>query len=73
MRGDQYAIALALLDQGKVVLGVLGCPNLPLASIQNTNQNVEQIGCLFSAIVGKGALVQSLDEGSSPTKVYHLF
>ncbi|KAF3334144.1 3'(2'),5'-bisphosphate nucleotidase [Carex littledalei] len=69
VRGDQYAIALALLDQGKVVLGVLGCPNLPLASIQNTNQNVEQIGCLFSAIVGKGALVQSLDEGSSPTKI----
>jgi 3'(2'), 5'-bisphosphate nucleotidase len=28
LRGDQYAIALALIDHGKVVLGVLGCPNL---------------------------------------------
>ncbi len=28
MRGDQYAIALALVDRGRVVLGVLGCPNL---------------------------------------------
>jgi 3'(2'), 5'-bisphosphate nucleotidase len=28
LRGDQYAIALALIEQGEVVLGVLGCPNL---------------------------------------------
>ncbi|XP_031266766.1 PAP-specific phosphatase HAL2-like [Pistacia vera] len=30
VRGDQYAIALALIEDGKVVLGVLGCPNYPL-------------------------------------------
>lgn len=29
LRGDQYAIALALIEAGEVVLGVLGCPNLP--------------------------------------------
>lgn len=29
LRGDQYAIALALIEHGEVVLGVLGCPNLP--------------------------------------------
>jgi 3'(2'), 5'-bisphosphate nucleotidase len=29
LRGDQYAIALALIEDGAVVLGVLGCPNLP--------------------------------------------
>ncbi len=29
LRGDQYAIALALIDDGEVVVGVLGCPNLP--------------------------------------------
>lgn len=29
LRGDQYAIALGLIDDGEVVLGVLGCPNLP--------------------------------------------
>ena len=28
LRGDQYAIALALIEHGEVVLGVLGCPNL---------------------------------------------
>ncbi len=29
LRGDQYAIALGLIEAGQVVLGVLGCPNLP--------------------------------------------
>jgi 3'(2'), 5'-bisphosphate nucleotidase len=29
LRGDQYAIALALIERGEIRLGVLGCPNLP--------------------------------------------
>ena len=29
VRGDQYAVALALLQDGAVVAGVLGCPNMP--------------------------------------------
>ncbi|KAF7144923.1 hypothetical protein RHSIM_Rhsim04G0170200 [Rhododendron simsii] len=32
-KGDQYAVAVPLLDEGKVVLGVLACPNLPLLPI----------------------------------------
>lgn len=30
VRGDQYAVALALVDDGEVGLGVLGCPNFPM-------------------------------------------
>ena len=30
IRGDQYAVALALLEDGKVIIGVLGCPNYPM-------------------------------------------
>lgn len=30
VRGDQYAIALALVEKGEPVLGVLGCPNYPI-------------------------------------------
>ncbi|GBG60096.1 hypothetical protein CBR_g427 [Chara braunii] len=30
VRGDQYAIALAMIEDGEVKLGVLGCPNLPM-------------------------------------------
>ncbi|KAJ6724420.1 PHOSPHATASE [Salix viminalis] len=29
VRGDQYAVALALIEEGKIVIGVLGCPNYP--------------------------------------------
>ncbi|KAM5577802.1 SAL1 phosphatase [Rosa sericea] len=71
LRGDQYAIALALLDEGKVVLGVLACPNLPLASISGDNQHSshDKIGCLFFAKLGAGTYMQPLD-GSSPLKVH---
>jgi HAL2 family 3'(2'),5'-bisphosphate nucleotidase len=29
LRGEQYAVALALLDEGEVKVGALACPNLP--------------------------------------------
>ncbi|TKY59683.1 SAL1 phosphatase [Spatholobus suberectus] len=71
VRGDQYAIALALLHEGKVVLGVLACPNLPLASIgcnqQHSSSN--EVGCLFFAKVGDGAYMQALG-GSTQTRVH---
>ena len=56
LRGEQYAVALALIEDGEVVLGVLGCPNL---SLDLENPESEQ-GCIFSAIKGQGASVQSL-------------
>lgn len=71
LRGDQYAIALALLDQGKVVLGVLACPNLPVGPIRSQTQDSSsnQVGCLISAVLNSGTYMQSL-EGSSPVKVH---
>ncbi|KAL9271771.1 3'(2'),5'-bisphosphate nucleotidase 1-like protein [Drosera capensis] len=70
VRGDQYAIALALLDEGKVVLGVLACPNLPLSRIgvENTKSSNAEVGCLFYAVVGIGTYMQPL-HGSSLLKV----
>ena len=70
VRGDQYAIALALLDEGKVVLGVLACPNLPLASIGSNQQlsSSNEVGCLFFAKVGDGTYMQALG-GSTQTRV----
>ena len=55
LRGDQYAVALALVVDGAVVAGVLGCPNLPAV------QQVADHGSLFSAVRGSGALSHSLD------------
>ncbi|KAL3345377.1 hypothetical protein AABB24_024377 [Solanum stoloniferum] len=39
VRGDQYAIALALIEDGEPVLGVLGCPNYPIKKEWLSYQN----------------------------------
>jgi 3'(2'), 5'-bisphosphate nucleotidase len=65
LRGEQYAIALGLVEQGRVVLGVLGCPNLAGPD--------GQPGCLLTAIRGGGAEARPLDatgrSGAVPIRV----
>lgn len=46
LRGEHYAVALGLVEDGRVVAGVLGCPNLPLG---------DERGALFAASQGNGA------------------
>jgi len=57
LRGEQYAIALALIQEGEVLLSVLGCPNLPVDAARPD----EQKGCLFMAVKGRGACIRALD------------
>jgi len=54
LRGGQYTVALAMIRDGKVVLGVLGCPALALDGTT---------GALFWAQEGQGAFVRPLDKG----------
>lgn len=61
LRGDQFAVCLALIEDGKVVLGVIGCPNLPEKIISNENQSGIK-GGLFSAVTGVGAYYSPLFE-----------
>jgi 3'(2'), 5'-bisphosphate nucleotidase len=66
LRNDQYAVALALIEEGEVVLGVLGCPNLPL----NMDQPEGLRGSLFIAVRGEGAYTLPLDGGEeTPIRV----
>ncbi|KAL8637798.1 MAG: hypothetical protein Q9228_004971, partial [Teloschistes exilis] len=64
LRGGQYAVCLALIVDGDVKVGVLGCPNLPVsdtasisADVGTTNNEEEKghTGVLFSATNGSGA------------------
>jgi 3'(2'), 5'-bisphosphate nucleotidase len=68
LRGEQYAIALGLIEGGRVVLGVLGCPNLVGPD--------GQPGCLLSAARGEGAQARPLsasgDAGATPIRVSDL-
>lgn len=59
LRGDQFAVCLALVEDGKVVLGVIGCPNLAENIVSNDEQTGEK-GGLFSAIQGVGAFYTPL-------------
>jgi 3'(2'), 5'-bisphosphate nucleotidase len=58
LRGGQYAVALALVEEGEVILGVLGCPNLPL----DVRETDGRRGCLFVAVQGEGATMRGLND-----------
>jgi 3'(2'), 5'-bisphosphate nucleotidase len=47
LRGEQYAVALGLIEEGEVRVGLLGCPNLP--------DGAGGRGALFAAVRGEGA------------------
>jgi 3'(2'), 5'-bisphosphate nucleotidase len=56
LRGEQYAVSLALIVDGLIRVSILGCPNLPAADPWD-----RQTGCLFSAVRGEGARVRLMD------------
>lgn len=56
LRGGQYAVCLALLEDGEPVLGVMGTPNLPLDYKNSSSEK----GVLFVTTKGAGAFQVSL-------------
>lgn len=63
INGRQYAIALALMEEGEVTGGVLGCPNMPSDKIPRgaTEIPTASPGCMFVAYKGCGTMVSALD------------
>ncbi|EPS94454.1 hypothetical protein FOMPIDRAFT_1033350 [Fomitopsis schrenkii] len=51
LRGEQYAVCLALIVDARVELGIIGCPNLPADPAQPAGER----GALFVATRGHGA------------------
>ncbi len=67
LRGDQYAVALALVVSGEVQVGVLGCPNLvyrdqPGQEKRKTFTDTQGPGSLVVAVRGQGSWVTSLTQ-----------
>ncbi|MEZ6063431.1 MAG: 3'(2'),5'-bisphosphate nucleotidase [Planctomycetaceae bacterium] len=58
LRKDQYAISLSLVVDGKIQVGVLGCPNMPLNSLHPEGPR----GVLAWAVRGQGSFQQPLDD-----------
>jgi len=71
LRGGQYAVALGLVVDGDVKVGVLGCPNLPVDDSEPLTEDIgadvtdaEGKGVLFSAVWGQGAASRPLAKGA---------
>jgi 3'(2'), 5'-bisphosphate nucleotidase len=62
LRGEQYAIALALVVHGRVEIGLLGCPRLPF--VQN-----ERDGAIFYAVRGQGAWAAAIDGRGAAARI----
>ncbi|HVF09777.1 MAG TPA: 3'(2'),5'-bisphosphate nucleotidase [Abditibacteriaceae bacterium] len=61
LRNDQYAIALALVENGDVKVAALACPALPLdGGLSTAGDGSTQAGTLFVAVRGAGAFMASL-------------
>ncbi len=68
VRGDQYAIALALIEEGVVQVGVMACPALPVQF--GGTGGPQSPGVVFTAVRGQGAEMLSLASGTrSPLAV----
>jgi len=61
LRKEQYAIALALIVDGRVVLGVLGCPNLPVSS-NGGGSEASQRGVIFVGVKDQPAFSIALND-----------
>ncbi len=57
LRGDQYAVALAMIEDGTPVAGVLGCPNLPVSA---TDSGAGR-GLVVAGAIGRGTHALPLD------------
>lgn len=73
VRGDQYAIALALIEDGQVQVAVMVCPALPVEfqhSDRKSPPNTIDRGVAFVAVRGQGSEALSLVDGTrSPLQV----
>jgi 3'(2'), 5'-bisphosphate nucleotidase len=61
LRNEQYAVALALIEDGQVVLAAMACPNLPLEGELGDTGVAGPFGVLFVAERGSGTRMMPLD------------
>ena len=64
MRGDQYAVSLALVVDGQLAVAVLACPNLTVEAGGRTRR-----GICFHAVRDQGAFELPLGDHAEPTPI----
>ncbi len=69
LRGGQYAVCLAWIEKGEVVLGVLGCPAMAAAGDPVA---VSPVGSFYAAVKGQGAWGFAANETLAQARRLHL-
>jgi 3'(2'), 5'-bisphosphate nucleotidase len=57
LRGEQYAVALALIVDGRITVAALACPNLPMKPATGQPDREDVLGAIFHAVSGQGAFI----------------
>ena len=62
LKGEQYAVSLALVEDGREVVGVLGCPNLALDAgvVHESIVDKEGLGVMLTAVRGQGSTIRRM-------------
>lgn len=68
LRGQQYAVSLAYLEQGQPTLGVLGCPNLS-ADFNREFSDPDPTGVIYVAVKGAGVEQHAATDGGNATSL----
>jgi 3'(2'), 5'-bisphosphate nucleotidase len=68
LRGDQYAVALAFVQDGATQIGALGCPNLSDATIPDPDGP----GCIVLGSRGQGTWVTVMEGDSGEWRKLHV-
>lgn len=61
LRGNQFAVAVALLLDGQPIVGALACPLLPF----DTHNLAGGYGVVAAAVRGRGAMLEALDSSAA--------
>ncbi|KAF9874077.1 hypothetical protein CkaCkLH20_08449 [Colletotrichum karsti] len=84
LKGQQYAVSLSLIENGKQVVGVLGCPNISPDMTRVSEENIarEGLGIMLTAVRGQGTAIRTMTSGGlgdafplrilAPTKRLHI-
>jgi 3'(2'), 5'-bisphosphate nucleotidase len=65
LRGEQYAISLAWIENGSPIIGVLGCPNLS-KDFNRPLDDPDPHGTIYFAVAAEGLCEIPADEPSAP-------
>lgn len=61
LKGQQYAVSLALIENGREVVGVLACPSMKVADdgkIYDETVDKDGLGVIMAAVQGQGATIR---------------